>query len=371
MSQDWQEIALPLGARTIRGEATGFSTDNGDPLQGDELTPHIGLDVRWQQKGQSDATKRVSLFCGVGGLELERWSGYNSSRTESSDPDVEVLEVKITRARALGTCFGVRDAIEAALDPCFSGDLTIVGQLVHNPQTVAQLRQNGVQMVDSVAQEITTSNVMITAHGASENLKEELRERGHIVYDASCPLVLRVHKAIRRLVEEGWHPVVIGQSDHVEVRGIVGDLDDFTVVGDLEDLDQLEGRSRIGIVCQTTHRIRHAQEILSAIRTRYPEIEIEFVDTVCKPTKDRQNAVDELTDQVDLMIVVGGYNSSNTRKLMKVCREKGVLAHHIETESQLEADWFDSVDHVGITAGTSTPHEVIDAVHARILEITP
>ncbi len=88
MSQDWQEIALPLGARTIRGEATGFSTDNGDPLQGDELTPHIGLDVRWQQKGQSDATQRVSLFCGVSGLELERWGGYNSSRTELSDPDV-------------------------------------------------------------------------------------------------------------------------------------------------------------------------------------------------------------------------------------------------------------------------------------------
>lgn len=278
--------------------------------------------------------------------------------------------MKITRARALGTCFGVRDAIEAALDPIFSGNLTIVGQLVHNPQTVAQLHANGVKMVDSATDEITTGNVMITAHGASESLKQELKERGHTVYDASCPLVLRVHKSIRRLVDEGWHPVVIGQDQHVEVRGIVGDLEDFTVIGDLEDLDQLEGRGRIGVVCQTTHRIRHAQEILSAIHARFPEIEVEFVDTVCKPTKDRQNAVDELADQVDLMIVVGGYNSSNTRKLMKVCSEKGLVAHHIETESHLEADWFDSVEHVGITAGTSTPHEVIDAVHSRILEIT-
>jgi len=278
--------------------------------------------------------------------------------------------LRITRARALGTCFGVRDAIEAALDPAFSGDLTIVGQLVHNPQTVEQLHKNGVQMVDSIDQAITTRNVMITAHGASESLKEQLRARGHIVYDASCPLVLRVHKAIRRLVEDGWHPVVIGQSEHVEVRGIVGDLDDFTVIGDRQDIAQLEGHDRIGVVCQTTHRIRHAQEILDAIRTRFPAIEVEFVDTVCKPTKDRQNAVDELTDQVDLMIVVGGYNSSNTRKLLKVCREKGVQAHHIERESQLQRRWFDAVKHVGISAGTSTPHLVIDAVHERILELT-
>ncbi len=277
--------------------------------------------------------------------------------------------MKITRARALGTCFGVRDAIEAALDPSFSGDLTIVGQLVHNPQTVEQLRENGVQMVDSVDQGITTRNVMITAHGASESLKNQLRDLGHIVYDASCPLVLRVHKAIRRLVDEGWHPVVIGQSEHVEVKGIVGDLDQFTVVGEVEDIDLLEPYQRIGVVCQTTHRIRHAQEILAAIRTRFPELEIEFVDTVCKPTKDRQNAVDELTDQVDVMIVVGGYNSSNTRKLVKVCREKGVTAHHIERESQLEGEWFEDVNHVGITAGTSTPHEVIDAVHDRIREL--
>ncbi|MGE4620206.1 MAG: 4-hydroxy-3-methylbut-2-enyl diphosphate reductase [Planctomycetota bacterium] len=277
--------------------------------------------------------------------------------------------MRITRAQALGTCFGVRDAIEAALDPSFSGDLTIVGQLVHNPQTVKQLHENGVKMVDSLDEEITTSNVMITAHGASESVKEDLRQRGLMVYDASCPLVLRVHKAIRRLVEGGWHPVVIGQSKHVEVRGIVGDLEDFTVIGDSGDLDQLQGRSRIGIVCQTTHRIRHAQEILAEIRNRFPDLEMEFVDTVCKPTKDRQNAVEELADEVDLMIVVGGYNSSNTRKLMKVCAEKGVVAYHIESEAQLEAKWFNSINHVGITAGTSTPHDVIDAVHNRILEI--
>lgn len=278
--------------------------------------------------------------------------------------------MRITRARALGTCFGVRDAIDAALSSSISTDLTIVGQLVHNPQTVQKLHEAGVQMVDSIDDEIQTRNVMITAHGAPASLKQKLSDRGHIVYDATCPLVLRVHQAIRRLVAEGWHPVVIGQPDHVEVRGIVGDLDEYTVISSVDDLTQLEGRSRVGIVCQTTHRIRQAKEILEQIGDRFPTMEVEFIDTVCKPTKDRQEAVEELSLQVDVMIVVGGANSSNTLKLLKVCQENGITAHHIESQAQLEPEWFASADHVGITAGTSTPHEVIDQIHARLIQIS-
>ena len=278
--------------------------------------------------------------------------------------------MRITRARALGTCFGVRDAIDAALSSSISTDLTIVGQLVHNPQTVQKLHEAGVQMVDSIDDEIQTRNVMITAHGAPASLKQKLSDRGHTVYDATCPLVLRVHQAIRRLVAEGWHPVVIGQPDHVEVRGIVGDLDEYTVISSVDDLTQLEGRSRVGIVCQTTHRIRQAREILEQIGHRFPTMEVEFIDTVCKPTKDRQEAVEELSLQVDVMIVVGGANSSNTLKLLKVCQENGITAHHIESQAQLEPEWFASADHVGITAGTSTPHEVIDQIHARLIQIS-
>ena len=283
---------------------------------------------------------------------------------------LEILDMRITRARALGTCFGVRDAIDAALSPEISIDLTIVGQLVHNPQTVQRLHDAGVKMVSSSDDEITTRNVMITAHGAPASLKKQLSDQGHIVYDATCPLVLRVHQAVRRLVKEGWHPVVIGQREHVEVKGIVGDLVDFTVIGDLDDLHLLEGRERIGVVCQTTYRIRQAKEILLKIGQRFPDIAIEFIDTVCKPTKDRQNAVDELSEQVDVMIVVGGTNSSNTHKLLNVCREKEVPAYHVENDEQLEPGWFVGVEHVGITAGTSTPHDVIDQIHARLVQIS-
>ena len=142
------------------------------------------------------------------------------------------------------------------------------------------------------------------------------------------------------------------------------------MIGSEEDIDQLANRDRIGVVCQTTHRIRDARQLLEVIRERFPEMEVQFVDTVCKPTKDRQSAVEELADELvlnqGLMIVVGGYNSSNTRKLLEVCQEKSVPAHHSENEDQLESDWFQGFGHVGITAGTSTPHEVVDAVHRRI-----
>lgn len=274
--------------------------------------------------------------------------------------------MKITLARALGTCFGVRDAIEAAMDESFRENLTIVGELVHNPQTVEQLRRNGVHMVRSDADEISTPNVMITAHGAPASLKAGLEARGFTVYDASCPLVLKVHNRVARLVREGYFPVVIGQRNHVEVRGIVGDLAEHEVILDASEVERLAGRPKIGIVCQTTQQVEHAREVVAAVRARFPDAEVRFEDTICQPTKDRQLAVRELAAEADVMIVVGGRNSSNTKKLAKVCEEKGVEAHHIESAEELEAGWLAGKSHVGITAGTSTPHAVITEVYARI-----
>ena len=274
--------------------------------------------------------------------------------------------MKISLARALGTCFGVRDAIEAALDPSFSGNLTIVGQLVHNPQTVDDLEANGVKLVDSLEDPIDTRNVMITAHGSSESVKTELRKRGHQVFDASCPLVLKVHNRVAKLVKAGFFPVVIGEQNHVEVRGIVGDLEDYLVIGKPSEVELLEAKEKIGIVCQTTHQVDDAREVIRRIEAKFPDSEICFVDTICKPTKERQLAVRELIEEVDQMIVVGGFNSSNTKKLLKVCVERGIPSHHIERAGDLQVDWFRNSNHVGITAGTSTPHHVIEEVHDQI-----
>ena len=281
--------------------------------------------------------------------------------------------MKVSLASALGTCFGVKDAINMAMEPQFKDDLTIVGQLVHNRQVNEALNKNGISLVNGIdeTQDIKTKKVMITAHGAAEKVKEHLTDAGFVVFDASCPLVMRVHKTIKSMVDKKYFPVVIGQEAHVEVKGIVGDLEEYIVIGDENDLDKLKalGKRKLGIVSQTTQQVERVESLVNKIRKLDFIDEVAFVNTVCQPTRDRQVAVNELADQVDLMIVIGGYNSSNTKKLVQVCEQKQVEAHHIEDSSQLDRGWFIDKQHVGITAGTSTPEWVINEVHTAILEI--
>ena len=281
--------------------------------------------------------------------------------------------MKVSLASALGTCFGVQDAINLAMEPEFKSDLTIIGQLVHNPQVNESLKNNGVALVKGVDKidQIKTKKVMITAHGAAEKFKKKLTDAGVIVYDASCPLVMRVHKTIKSMVEKNYFPVVIGQEDHVEVKGIVGDLDEYFVINHEDDLEKFKksAKSRLGIVSQTTLQVEKVENLVKKIRELATVEEVSFVNTICQPTRDRQIAVHDLADQVDLMIVIGGYNSSNTKKLVQVCDEKSIEAHHIESSSQLNRDWFINKQHVGITAGTSTPEGVINDVHLEILKI--
>jgi 4-hydroxy-3-methylbut-2-enyl diphosphate reductase len=281
--------------------------------------------------------------------------------------------MKVSLASAMGTCFGVQDAINLAMSPEFNNELTIVGQLVHNPQVSDSLKKNGISLVPGIEDidKIKTKKVMITAHGAAEKTKQQLQDAGFIVYDASCPLVMRVHQTIKSLVSKGYFPVVIGQKDHVEVKGIVGDLDDYLVINSEEDFSKIEksGNRKLGIVTQTTQQRDKVEALLEKVRALDYVDEVSFVNTICQPTHDRQVAVHELADQVDLMIVIGGFNSSNTKKLVHVCGEKGIEAHHIESFDQLDKNWFVSKQHVGITAGTSTPENVINEVHTKILEI--
>jgi 4-hydroxy-3-methylbut-2-enyl diphosphate reductase len=281
--------------------------------------------------------------------------------------------MKVSLASAMGTCFGVQDAINLAMSPEFNNELTIVGQLVHNPQVSDSLKKNGVSLVPGIEDldKIKTKKVMITAHGAAEKTKQRLQDAGFIVYDASCPLVMRVHQTIKSLVSKGYFPVVIGQKDHVEVKGIVGDLDDYLVINSEEDFLKIEesGNRKLGIVTQTTQQRDKVEALLEKVRALEYVDEVSFVNTICQPTHDRQVAVHELADQVDLMIVIGGFNSSNTKKLVHVCTEKGIEAHHIESFDQLDKNWFAKKQHVGITAGTSTPENVINEVHVKILAI--
>lgn len=270
----------------------------------------------------------------------------------------------------MGHCFGVKNALNAALQPENKHNLTIAGQLVHNPQTVKKLLDYGILMIEDFndIDAISTRRVMITAHGASDKIKNRLISKGLDVEDATCPLVSRVHQTVKNMVNKGLFPVIIGHPEHVEIKGLVGDLAEYYVVFSEKDLAGLEqlGKKRLGIISQTTNQPEVVERWVQKIRSMKGVDLVEFENTVCQPTRDRQKAVRELADEVEMIIVIGGYNSSNTKKLMKICEEKNIPGYHIEKASELKAAWFDHVESVGITAGTSTPEEVIREVYEDI-----
>jgi 4-hydroxy-3-methylbut-2-enyl diphosphate reductase len=275
--------------------------------------------------------------------------------------------MQVRMAEHLGMCFGVKDAIDLALGLARQGPLTILGDLVHNPDVVAAMDAAGATRARRL-EDVQTPAVLLTAHGTADRVKLRLREEGKEVHDATCPLVTRVHLAIRRLVDEGRHPVVVGQPNHVEVRGLVGDLDEFTIVQEESDLDQLRERlhrdpcARLGVVAQTTQPLERVLQLVEALRRRYPDADVRFLDTVCQPTKDRQTALRRLAAAADIVIVVGGPDSNNSRKLVELAESLGRPAYRVARAAELQQEWFAGHTCVGLTAGTSTPDDVIAEV---------
>jgi len=275
--------------------------------------------------------------------------------------------MKILRASHLGMCFGVRDAIALALNQSKAQPVTILGDLVHNETVLKQLRSQGVRIEHQVA-DVTTPTVIITAHGASERAMNRVRARGLHVLEATCPLVHHAHRSVAGLVREGFHPIIIGKRDHVEVRGVIEDLEAFDVVLTEADVAALRERPRFGIVAQTTQPIDRVRYLVELIRHRFPCAETRFIDTVCQPTKQRQAAAIDLAQQSDVVVVIGGAHSNNTKELVATCAHYCSRVHHVQTSADLKADWFVNAGTVGITAGTSTPDEVIGEVEQWLRE---
>ncbi len=276
--------------------------------------------------------------------------------------------MKILLAEHLGMCFGVRDAITLAREQATRAPLTILGELVHNERVLGDLRERGIQIAKDSSQ-VETPSVMITAHGASEKTIGEARERGLHVMEATCPLVRVAHTAVARLVREGFHPVIIGQKDHVEVRGLTGDLRAFDVVLSEVEIMQLQPRARFGVAAQTTQPIAKVERLVTWMRRCFSDSEIRFFDTVCRPTKDRQRAAEELARRSDVVVVIGGAHSNNTRELASTCSVFCAHVHHVQTAADLRPEWFAHAQTVGLTAGTSTPDQTIAEVEAWLREL--
>lgn len=207
-------------------------------------------------------------------------------------------------------CFGVRDAVALALAQADARPLTILGDLVHNPTVLSALEAKGITVAQDVAA-VRTPTVMVTAHGASDRTLAQTRASGLTVVEATCPLVRVAHGAAASLAREGRHVVVIGQRDHVEVRGLTGDLDRFDVVPEDDDVLALAEHPRLGVVAQTTQTVEKVRHLVDLIRRRFPHSDVRVVDTVCRPTKERQSAAVEMAREADVVIVVGGRSSNN------------------------------------------------------------
>ena len=302
--------------------------------------------------------------------------------------------VEIRRASEMGFCMGVRRAVqimqsEASLDvPVFS-----VGEIVHNPHVVRALEAAGVHQLPgpdeidgdvgrATAEAVPTGRVAITAHGVGERVVRELNEAGLDIIDTTCPIVTRAQRYGAKFVRDGWHVIVFGDRGHKEVRGIMGWTHDaggasHATIFERADYDYLKEQvdsfpggfpSKIGVMVQTTHRMEDFGRFVSNLMLlgRDRNFEMHVVNTLCHATTGQQEAAAALAATVDVMVVVGGRKSANTRHLKEVCEEQGTIAHHIEGPDELRAEWFAGKARVGLTAGASTPDYSIDEVEARI-----
>ncbi len=279
--------------------------------------------------------------------------------------------MEILLARDMGFCWGVRRAIDimekAAAE---NGEIISLGPIVHNPQVVRDLESKGV-CVSSEPLDGAGGPVAITAHGVGPQTLEEARARSSEVVDATCPIVTRSQRWAKKMADAGFTVVVFGDPNHREVRGVLAWAGgNALALADDDDIpDDLP--TRLAVISQTTQTPEQfALFVSKLIQNRVSDIsELRVINTLCNVTSSHQAAARELAQEVDVMLVVGGRSSANTRHLLAVCREEGTTAHQVESAEELETEWLQDCQRVGVTAGASTPESAVEAVVRRVQEI--
>lgn len=277
------------------------------------------------------------------------------------------MEVKLATTR--GFCFGVEDAIELAeqsIAQCGGGTLVALGPVIHNKQVVERLEEVGLNQSGDLETIDEGSTVMIRSHGATPDIYQRAAERNLNIVDATCVLVKRAQNVVKQLHEEGYKVVMIGDPNHPEVKGVIGYAPDVLVIDKGDDLEaKIPYRERLGIVAQTTHAPEHVAEMIGEIAKR-PFRELKIVNTLCLEVTKRQEAAVALCDEVDVMFVLGGLHSANTRELARLCRAKGTDTYHLETWADFDLSMAEGKKTAGVTAGASTPEWVISDFVERL-----
>jgi len=273
---------------------------------------------------------------------------------------------EIIVAKRAGFCFGVKRAIDITVDMAkeIKEGLYTLGPIIHNPQVIQKLEQEGISPIDiSELEEKHVSSLIIRTHGIPCQLYDTISERGVRIIDATCPFVKNAQHYAKLLQENGYQVVILGDKNHPEVRGIMSYAgDDALVVDQDSPLPRL--KPKVGVVVQTTQPIEALKNVLSRIIEHAKELKV--YNTICNSTALRLKETEEMARRVDIMIVVGGKNSANTTQLANLCRSMSVRTYHIETDDEIDASWFREARKIGITAGASTPDWIIARVTHRI-----
>ena len=280
---------------------------------------------------------------------------------------------EIAIAPNAGACFGVVRAIklaeQSAKRASASNPVYGLGALIHNPQVVDRLERGGIKTVQNAA-EIPSGTVILRSHGIQKEVEGTLRSRGVKIVDATCPLVKKPQRLAQSLAEKGYFLVLVGDEKHPETKGVLSyfGTENFLVTYKVEELSRIpDSVTKVGIIAQTTIEFKMLDEVVSTCKQRFPDVIV--YNTICDATSVRQSEVDVLAKEADVMLVIGGKNSSNTNKLVKICRDHGCETFLVETFEEINLAWFEKKKKIAITGGASTPQEFVDEVGEKIAHL--
>jgi 4-hydroxy-3-methylbut-2-enyl diphosphate reductase len=283
-------------------------------------------------------------------------------------------ELTVVLASPRGFCAGVVRAIEIVERALalYGPPVYVRHEIVHNRHVVARLSRRGAIFVEDIDAIPPGAVTVFSAHGVSQAVEEEARRRGLDVIDATCPLVSKVHRQGRRFAEKGYSVLLVGHEGHAEVEGTRGQVPGgVTVVGTVEDVAAVEvaDPARVAYVTQTTLSVDDTRQVVDAVKARFPAAVGPELDDICYATQNRQTAVSLMVEDVDLLLVLGSRNSSNSNRLCEIGRKAGIAAHLIDDASEIDPSWLDGVSRVGITAGASAPEDLVQALISRLSDM--
>ena len=276
--------------------------------------------------------------------------------------------MKIFLAKDAGYCFGVRDAVNLAYDTAKDhGDVYMLGTIVHNEKVVDDLSKAGTKVVDKLSEVPSDKPILFRAHGTAPKVWKKAKNKNLKIIDATCPLVTEIHDEIKKLEAEGRRTIIIGDHGHDEVVGIAAQVKDPIILANIKEAEALRKMKKAGVVSQSTQMIENVQEIINVLMQKV--FDLRFVNTICFPTRRNHEQIKKLADQCEVMIVIGSFTSANSKRLTQLALERNKRSYQVTCADDIEKIWFKNCETVGISAGASTPDDIIRDIVQKIKEI--